>query len=105
MLFDDFDRLRVGRAEPVFVDNGCKPFQPAPPAFAGDGVEDTLAERARIRRAIEPFGFLIENQAMNGSGHDYAMLVIETRFERGAENLQPCRSAKAFRINLQIKFG
>ena len=68
VFFDQFQGVRVGGVEAVLVDDGGQPFQPLNPALLGNIFKHPLSQFPRIGRGLEGFGFLIQDNAMNGSG-------------------------------------
>src|ERR1700716_1185046 len=53
-------RARVGQIQPVFIDQHGLVLEPPGPCFLRYAFPDSLAEFARVRREIEPFGFLFQ---------------------------------------------
>src|SRR5690606_33979481 len=68
-VFEELAGLRLDRREPVFVDQHGLVLEPALPRELRHVLVDPHAERARIRRAVEPFGFGAEHHAIDHSTH------------------------------------
>ena len=70
--------LGVGAVQTVLIDHHRLQLLPVFPSFFADFSPDALAEFARNRRKIEPFGVFVEFDAVHGACHGrYSLKLLD----------------------------
>src|SRR5438034_1110098 len=69
LLSEILARTRIGKAQPILIDQHRLMLEPLRPCLFGDVLVDPLAELARVWREIQPFGLAAELDAVNRACH------------------------------------
>ena len=70
VLLDQLQGFRIGGAQAVFVHDGGQALQPLLPTLLGNMLINPLSKFARMRRAVQAFGFLLQYDTKYGTRHN-----------------------------------